>query len=676
MENRETVMSKVYLWIATTILVWFSQTGHAFVPSTLCIDYVKNNFDTLSGRTDSKGLTHEQWQQILKKSPSKTCPLGTKFLTYIYLLTPSNKDVKPLDIINFIEENPSWPERTKLIQRIEDTVKLDENDNRRLIAWFSKNPPTTGNAIWVYSRALDKAKKIKNLKIAVKNGWKKGCFDPKTEDLFYRNFKKYLSQEDHKKRINNLFLAKNHKAIQRSLKYLSSKNKVLSEARLFLQQKRTGVDNYVQKARMHFKNHFGFLYDQLVWHRERKNNDEAFNLLVTVKPEDPYHGQIWHERHILTRRALENKRYDRAYALASSHGLSSGANFATGEWLAGWIALRFLNKPSLALQHFSHLYDNVGTPISKSKAAYWMGRAFEVMNQPEKAKRAYEKATLYRSTFYSHLAAGKLGLDKRHNVFLKIKPESSEQKEIESKEFAKLLILLSYVPQTHVFKRPFALSLASMAENNKQQVATLIFLEKYAPHFRADSARIMNMKHEIFIKQAYPTYPKDKLNPDVESHLILSIMRRESGFDHQQTSPAGAQGLMQLMPATAKTVAKKHKIPYNHRKDNLLDKHELNALIASTYLKELLNKYDGAYPLAIAAYNAGDKPVDLWLKTFGNPAKGEVDWLDWLELIPYYETRDYVQRVLEYLHIYRLNFSNSSQTPPSPLGPTYATNYS
>ncbi len=636
----------------------------AFEPSPVCLKFMKSGIQMFSSSTSDL-----QWGGVKKSLESKQCPLTLKFLSYAYYLSPKNNEVNPLNIIIFLKKNPSWPEKKKLRKRIEFLAPkaFPKKIPIALISWFSAHPPTQGKSILLYMKGLQQHNKNeKTLKIAVKNAWYKGKFSENMEKIFYNTYKKFLTESDNWKRTNNALWDKNHSVAKRMLSKLSKNHKLLAQTRLYLQKKKEGLGLELAPSKFFFIDHIGFLYDNIVWHREKRKNDAAFSLSNIIKSPKVNPARFWRERHILARRALEEKAYQRAYDLASNHGLSSGKDFANAEFLAGWLALRYLRKPEIAEKKFQNLYNKVYTPISKSRAAYWLGRTYDAQNKLVKAKRAYKDAARFRTTFYGQQASEILELATDIYLFKKYKIDEKTKFIVENRNFAKLLKMFSKIPSSYDWQKAIIMNFAFQAKGHSQKIYTLKFIFKYAPNFASDVARIMNIQGEIYIEQAFPSMHKKYIHGRVEPSLAWAIMRRESGFDYKAISCAGAMGLMQLMPKTARRTAKKHriKLPYL---SHLLEKPHINVKIGTAHLEDLLSRYKGIYPFVIAAYNAGYENVNEWIKIFGNPAKGQVDWLDWLESIPLFESRYYVQRVLESLHIYRVNYGDKHASGPLSL---------
>ncbi len=640
------------------ILIVQTTLANAFNFSPIC---TKSMHEGLQ-RFDNK-ITFEQWGKFIKGDQFNKCPLTKKFLQYVFYQHPKQQHYSPYEIIDFIQKNPHWPGKTTLKAKIEEKITFSPEYAMKIVQWFDDNSPTKGTAIWAYTQALSYLGQKYKLKKMVKKLWVEGQFDKSTDYLFYKTYRKILSPQDNHQRVDNLLWKKTYGSAKIMIPRLSDSYKLLTQSRLLLQQLKPGVDWHVKKAHPQFKDHLGFIYDRLVWRREKKKNTEALSLFKDKIVPSHRKKAFWHERHILTRRALEKKDYARAFSIIKDHGLQRGANFAMAEWLAGFIALRFLNKPREAERRFLNLFNKVKGPISRSRAAYWLGKTYDILNNTKKADKFFSIAANYRTTFYGQLAACSIGIGSEHYKFKKTQISSLVKNTVELRQFAKLLVLLSHSPKAYDWTRFFAINLAKRSKTRDEEIYTIQFITKWAPSFAVEAARTLSRKKEVYIPEAYPAKIEITRRDPKDKSLIFSIIRRESMFAYKAISHAGAMGLMQMRPFMAKNIAKKHKIKLRNVNEIIVNP-KLNIILGSAFLQDLLIMFNHSYPLAIAAYNAGEGVVKKWLKIYGDPSKGEIDWIDWMEQIPYFETRNYVQRVLEQIYIYRTNYDMGSKEHP------------
>ena len=372
-------------------------------------------------------------------------------------------------------------------------------------------------------------------------------------------------------------------------------------------------------------------------------------------PGAPYPEFWWPLRHWSARTALNNQDYDVAYRLASNHGFSRGLGFAEGEWLAGWIALRFTKQPAKAHGHFMRLFNGVSTPVSRARGAYWAGEAARAMGDEDKAASWYQHGANHMSTFYGQLAAKRLGRPITAALPRSTEPLPGERQEFARRELVQIVRLLGQLEQNYTKKR-FLDRLRKLATTASEYALTAeLALEQGRPDRALRTAKDARRAGLILPEHLYPLPPLPETE-GLDRTLLLAVIRQESQFYSQVVSGAGARGLMQLMPGTAKRVARKLKIPYRRRK--LTEDPAYNMRLGTAYLSQMLDRYDGSRLLALAAYNAGPGRVDRWIKRFGDPRKPGGDAVDWGERIPFNETRNYVQRILEAVPIYDLRLAN------------------
>jgi soluble lytic murein transglycosylase len=365
---------------------------------------------------------------------------------------------------------------------------------------------------------------------------------------------------------------------------------------------------------------------------------------------------------MLARDALQAKRADQAYKLVAAHGLKRGVAFAEAEFMAGWIALRWLKKPDVALRHFQTLEDNVTTPVSKSRAAYWMGRAHEAARRTRDATLWYDRGAQYGQTFYGQLAARKLPggapLMPADPMVTDLERQAVERRDIVS--VARWLKQIGEDDRARVFLLRLGRLAGSAGELG---LSAALALDLGRPDVSVAIARRGVETGVVLFDTAYPVVDLGATGA-IERALVLALTRQESSFNTAAVSPSGALGLMQLMPDTARAVATRLNRPYDAAR--LTRDPAYNVALGSQYLGEMLEKFGGSYELALAAYNAGPNRVSRWLTSIGDPRGGTIDMVDWIELIPFRETRNYVQRVMENVTVYRDRLDGQFRTVPAP----------
>jgi len=445
--------------------------------------------------------------------------------------------------------------------------------------------------------------------------------------------------------------------LKRMLRYLPKDYQLLYTARQLLMSRSYGVDNAIKKVPKKFKNDAGLNYDRLKWRRKRGRVDGSLEILLKIQNDKDYlvrPDKWWKERSIISRALLYKKKYELAYKISSEHSVETGPEYAEGEWMSGWIALSFLNDPILATRHFKNFYDNVGYPISLTRGAYWLGKSYEMMNDKEKSFKWYEQASKYLTTYYGQLAHLKIKPNEKFELNDQIKVNEKYKKKFFEKELVKIIFLLDELKKDKYSKDILKHLATENIENGSEILAAELATNISRYDFAIQIAKQASYQKRFINDFNYPIIKTPKIinkRKIPEQALILSIIRQESEFDISANSHAGAKGLMQLMPYTAKIVSKQAGLPYSRAK--LTKDHKYNIKLGSHYIAGLILEYEGSYPFAIAAYNAGPKRVRYWNKINKNPQKKQINYIDWIELIKFEETRNYVQRVLENYNVYR-----------------------
>ena len=362
----------------------------------------------------------------------------------------------------------------------------------------------------------------------------------------------------------------------------------------------------------------------------------------------------WIEREIISRSLIYKKKYELAYKISSNHALTEGPKYAEVEWMSGWIALSFLNDPLLAKDHFENFFNNVGYPISVARGAYWLGITYKRLGDDTSSLKWFKEASKYITTYYGQLALLEINPDQKFELNKDMEINKDYRDYFFKKELVKVIYLLHELNEDKYTKHMLRFLANDDIDNGSEILAAELATNIDRFDFAIQIAKIASYEKRFHNKYNYPVistpdYINGRKIP--ETAFILSIIRQESEFDLKANSHAGAKGLMQLMPYTAKLVAKQAKLPYS--KSRLTTDPEYNINLGSHYIAGLILEYDGAYPFAIAAYNAGPKRVRYWNKINKNPQKKQIDYVNWIELIKFRETRNYVQRVLENYNVYR-----------------------
>jgi soluble lytic murein transglycosylase len=556
-------------------------------------------------------------------------------------------------ISKFISAHPDFPALDKLREEAEKAMPSSISDMEAL-AWFEKNPPQTTFGMKTYASVLARSGREGLARKKINEWWLNSNLTPNDQSKGYMTFATVLDKASHEERLRGLIHRQQYTNARALAEALGGGHRALTEARISLISGKGNSNALLNRVPQSLQNDEGLLFDRLRFRRKTDNNAGAIEILnKSPSYAKLYDAEEWgKERGIIVRRLFEEQKFGMAYRLAADHRIKSGPGFAANEWMAGWLALEYMKKPWDAFEHFERLYHNVETPISKSRAAYWAGLASERLGHPEVARKWYEVGAKHTTTFYGQLSSAKLGRDD------KVPTSGASPSNLKDGTLA---------------------SAAKWLKQNGHKIESMMFLNKMIEVAKtpgdyaavAEVANSLSMKNvsiraaqecekkngTTLVGYAFPKIEKYMNDVDVEWALVHALVRQESRYDAEAVSIAGARGLMQLMPGTAKEVAKKAGL--SHQTDWLTKKPAHNVALGTRYLQKLLNKYNGNYAMALAAYNAGPSRVDRWIKEIGDPRTSKISLVNWIEMIPIYETRNYVQRVLEGVYVYRQTLSQN-----------------
>jgi soluble lytic murein transglycosylase len=597
-----------------------------------------------------------KWPTALKTAKKAKDKSIYNFIQWRHLLTKGNK-ASYYEYKTFIDNNEDYPRIGRIKYLAEHKLTTDKVSPQKIINLFDSSDPLSGFGKLILGESLVlTGNKEKGVKL-IKDGWITAELT-KSELRFYRKkFKKYLNANDYIKRADYLAWNNKYWDLKRLLRYLPKDYELLYNARQLLMSKSYGVDTAISKVPTKFKNDAGLNYDRLKWRRKRGRVDSSVEILLKVKNTKDYlvrSDKWWIEREIISRSLIYKKKYELAYKISSNHSMTEGPEFAAAEWMSGWIALSFLNDPLLAKDHFENFYNNVGYPISVARGSYWLGRTYKELGDKELSTKWFKEASNYLTTYYGQLSFMELDPNNSFELSKDIEIEKKYRDYFFKKEVVKVIYLLDELDEDKYAKHMVRHLANDNVENGSEVLAAELATSIERFDFAIQISKIASYEKRFHNKYNYPIISTPKYingRKIPESAFILSIIRQESEFDLSANSHAGAKGLMQLMPYTAKLVAKQAKLPYIRSK--LTKDPEYNINLGSHYIAGLILNYEGSYPFAIAAYNAGPNRVKYWKKINKDPQKKQVNYVDWIELIKFKETRNYVQRVLENYNVYR-----------------------
>ncbi|HIJ37805.1 MAG TPA: lytic transglycosylase domain-containing protein [Rhodospirillaceae bacterium] len=571
-----------------------------------------------------------------------------------YIFTQPNSGAMFGEIVSFIQSNPTWPQMATLRRRAEEAISVATPESM-VLEWFANNPPQTVSGAMAYGKALINNGQNEKAAELLRATWINGNFGPLQERQFLASFRDLLTRQDQILRLDRLLWDHQDSAVEHQILRVDEDYRLLAQARIALDNAASNGEAIAARVPAELKDDPGLIYELVRFRRQLDRDEQAIELLKHPGHDQSHPEMWWSERAILARRALQRGAITQAYTIASEHRQKEGTGFADAEWFAGWIALRFLSDHEEALRHFQRLYDNVGSPHSRARGAYWTGRALEVLGRQDEAIHWFNIAGQNITSFYGQLAASKLNPEQQWPLPADPVPNAEDIRDFEHHELVRAAHMLSQIKQTDLI-RPFMLRMNDLAKTPGQKaLAANLATEAGRSDIAVALARHAEREGVPLITSGYPI-PALSPQEKPERALVLGVIRQESAFHHAAVSSAGARGLMQLMPSTAAKIAKALKVVFR-KKDALAsaltNDPGLNVKIGSAYLNDLLDDFNGSYVLSIAAYNAGPSRVRKWLREQGDPRTRDVDAVDWIEEIPFSETRNYVQRVLEGVQIYR-----------------------
>ncbi|WP_103332386.1 lytic transglycosylase domain-containing protein [Pseudotabrizicola formosa] len=551
----------------------------------------------------------------------------------------------------FLQRRPDWPGLPFLRQKGETAVARSTSPER-VVAYFAGTTPQTGEGAIALIRALKALGRTDQAEDRAMQAWSELVLGPEDEAALLGLSPSAVALVD-ELRMDRLLWQERRAEAQRLLPRLPADWQALARARMALQTAQPGVNALIEAVPASRAGDAGLAFDRFIWRMKRDMYDEALPLILERSASAATLGdpQAWAARRaVLTRWLMRQNRPAEAYRVASAHHLTSGGGYADLEFLSGFIALRRLNDPARALEHFRHLESGVATPISLSRALYWQGRAHEAAGASDAAQAAYSAAARHQTAYYGLLAAERLGQALDASLINPPRPPDWRQAAWTQSSVHQAALLALRAGDRTLAKR-FWLHLAESLDATGLAQLGEMALALEQPHIA-----VLVGKHaaerSVIVPRAY--YPVTELVPDglaVSRAFALSIARRESEFEPTARSTADARGLMQLLPGTAKMMADKVSLPFNAGR--LTSDPGYNAILGSAYLRQLIDEFGPSIALVASGYNAGPGRPRRWITEYGDPRLPDVDVVDWVESIPFTETRTYVMRVVEGVILYR-----------------------
>ena len=562
----------------------------------------------------------------------------------------------------FISANPSWPSQSFLRRRLEAALWDDHREDAAVWSWFENESPLSAKGKFALARVLIGRGERANAERLVRDAWRNDAMSEDTENTALDLFGALLTPGDQKARMDfMLYGTEQEGAALRAAKRLGSGEVALAKARIASNHKSSNARALLEAVPSELRGDIGYIFARIQLLRREEKFAEAAELMLSA-PKDPNRlynvDEWWIERRLLARKMLDVNEIRTAYLIARDAALPARDIYKTEqEFTAGWIALRFLNDPAAAAQHFARIGVGSVNPTALARAGYWQGRAAEAAGHAQEARAAYTRAAEQSTSYYGQLARAKLGLPQ---IELNGVPAASTRG-VERLEIVRAVQLLYALDEREIAIPIFA----DMGENGDPDA--LVGLGELAS--RNGDARGMLLLGKAALNRGLPfdfyAYPVNgippfkSIGPDVEQSVIFAIARQESAFNPAVVSPAQAYGLMQVTPDAGRYVCKKYGA--NFDLGRMKNDPVYNAALGAAELGGLIEDYRGSYIMTFAAYNAGRGSVKKWIDRYGDPRDPKVDAVDWVEQIPFSETRNYVQRIMENLQVYRARFGGGTR---------------
>jgi soluble lytic murein transglycosylase len=561
----------------------------------------------------------------------------------------------------FIAANPGWPSVNFLRRRGESALWDDNRDDNTVINWFAGEQPTSAKGRFMLAKAMLGRGDRNAAARYVRDAWRGDPMSKDTEAYALEMFGSLLTAGDHKARMDYLLFTDDTAGAMRAAQRVGSTQVAIAKARAAVDDKAGNAKALLDAVPSDAHGDASYLYGRIQHLRRADKIAEAGQLMLKA-PRDPARlgnpDEWWIERRLVARKLLDIGDHATAYAVARDAGLPARDVYKTEqEFTAGWIALRFLNDPSTALQHFSRIGTGSSNPTHLARAGYWQGRTYEALGRSQDARAAYQAGAQHSTSYYGQLSRAKLGLPQ---IALRDAPHSARG--AGTFEVARAVDLLYAIEE-----RDLAMTMLSDLADRVDDIDALAALAEVTQ--RNNDARNMLVLGKGALNRGYPfdhyAYPVsgipkyETIGPEVERGLVFAIARQESAFNPKAVSPAKAMGLMQVTPAAAKTITRRFGATYDAKR--LLSDPAYNAMLGAAELGALVNDYRGSYILTFVGYNAGRGRVRDWIEKYGDPRDPKVDAVDWVERIPFSETRNYVQRIMENVQVYRARFGGGSK---------------
>jgi soluble lytic murein transglycosylase len=598
-------------------------------------------------------------------------PAGQKLVEW-YILRHPDADARVGRYAAFIADNPGWPGMALMRRRAEARLWQERSD-AATVHGFTGDQPSSAKGRLALARVLLAEGDRDGAGRWAREAWRKDELSEVTEAAAFETFRDLLTREDHRARMDKRIGAKDLSGAKRAAQRLGSDElSIVKACAAVMANADKGLD-LLDAVASEARQDLGYTLCRVQWMRRHDRIDDAARLMVAAAPETMAlqdTDEWWRERRVLARKLLDLGKFQDAYQVVRDAALPASETYrADFHFMSGWIALRYLNDPATARAHFARIDDGSANPLVLARAGYWRGRVAEAVGLKDESRAQYEAAARHTTAYYGQLARAKLGLDKME--LRAPSPAEVGKDNALADERVRAADMLYAVGE-----RDLVVSFVVDFAEESVDVAALAALGELTgrrDHARAmleigktALARGLAVDHYAFPTIGIPQH--SPIGPEIERSIIYSVARTESSFDQRDKSAANAVGLMQVTPEAARDTARRFGVSYDW--DKMVSDPVYNTRMGAAELSALLKEYSGSHIMTFAGYNAGRGRVRDWIKLYGDPRDPHVDPVDWVERIPFAETRNYVQRVMENLLVYRVRFdagatvmSKSDQRP-------------
>lgn len=588
-------------------------------------------------------------------------PAGQKLADW-FMLRHSESTANFKRYAAFLAANPDWPSRTLLRRRAEARLWQEKSD-AATVHKFTMDRPISAKGKFALARVLRAEGDTDRAAHLVREAWRTDELSERSEQDSYDAFGDLLTADDHRARMDKRLGARDYAAARRAAKRLGEDALAIVKACAAVTGKAGKAKDYLEDVPSEARRDLGYVLCRAQWHLQNDRIDDAAEVILAAAPETMAAQDTdawWRERRMLARKLLDQGKFKTAYDVVRTAAVPDKEVYRVDyHFMCGWIALRFLDDPRTAMVHFVAIDEGSSNPIALSRAHYWRGRAAEAMGAAADARMSYRAASRYPTAYYGQLARAKLGLDSVELRAPSLVLAAADTPPADERVRAADMLygigerdLVFYYAEDFAKESTDVAALEALGELARRRNDARVMLEVG----KTALARGLALDHYAFPTIGIPEHRQ--VAPAIETSVIYSVARTESSFEQRDKSHANAVGLMQVTPEAGRDTAKRFGLTYDW--DRMVSDPVYNTQMGAAELSALFSEYRGNQIMTFAGYNAGRGRVRDWVQARGDPRDPKVDPVDWVERIPLSETRNYVQRVIENVLVYRARFEDSS----------------